>query len=508
MAYLLVILNFLMQGLLLYTIYNEVVVANLDWQNGIMRYEGKDWDVFAPRPDGCNTGGSLCFKENNTFTCAPPSVQLTGRWEELDTNGDGIWTREEVEKAQKELQCKYVVNPVEVFDVFVKFLLAREKIIWIHPDLRAGKAIHKPYFDYAMGDLVMCGYRNEDMCPNLLKRGVFDAPLKFGTAPRVGDTIDSALGYCRELLRPGGTCETTLPSTYSVWRIDSAQQCGTAQYSKFTYRHPKGDGIKSLLTVDYSARQAFERSKTPIFVVFKGLIIALWVLAMIFELKNDIVVFTWVMRFPDAAEFGEDAVKVVHDPKSTEEDQVLYIIQGITKWHRMTVGILNIGRLTMTVLLFFIGVSFLSKQTDYIGVLMDGVALLFIVEIANMLYVFVLRTDIREQTEGIEPMHVKMFGIDWVNRRPAVMDMLWILFAALVVVVVMHVFYVQISVPVSDALECACLSKGDKCFEAEAFSSDFWRKYWVQDLPRVFGEVEEMRGMASLTRVADAGANQ
>jgi len=308
-------------------------------------------------------------------------------------------------------------------------------------------------------------------------------------------------------LRPGGTCETTLPSTYSVWRIDSAQQCGMAQYSKFTYRHPKGDGIKSLLTVDYSARQAFERSKTPIFVVFKGLIIALWVLAMIYELKNDIVVFTWVMRFPDAVEFGEDAVKVVHDPKSTEQDQVLYIIQGITKWHRMTVGILNIGRLTMTVLLFFIGVSFLSKQTDYIGVLMDGVALLFIVEIANMLYVFVLRTDIREQTEGIEPMHVKMFGIDWVNRRPAVMDMLWILFAALVVVVVMHVFYVQISIPVSDALECACLSKGDKCFEAEAFSSDFWRKYWMQDLPRVFGEVEEMRNIRGVTLIGASSAS-
>merc|ERR1719213_211817 len=81
------------------------------------------------------------------------------------------------------------------------------------------------------------------------------------------------------------------------------------------------------------------------------------------------------------------------------------------------------------------------------------------------------------------------------------MDMLWILFAALVVVVVMHVFYVQISVPVSNSLECACLSKGDKCFEAEAFSSDFWRKYWLKDVPRVFDEIEKMKGGASLTRV-------
>jgi len=68
----------------------------------------------------CNPGGSLCFMEGDKFSCAPPSVQLTGRWEELDTDGDGIWTREEVEKAKLDLQCKYIVNPVEVFDVLVK----------------------------------------------------------------------------------------------------------------------------------------------------------------------------------------------------------------------------------------------------------------------------------------------------------------------------------------------------------------------------------------------------
>merc|ERR1719313_229878 len=503
MAYFLVIMSFFFQGMLLYTIFNEVVVENLKWQNGIMKTGHTPLNLFQPPPGGdqCNEGGSLCFAEDGVYTCAPPSVQLTGRWEELDVNGDGVWTREEVLSERKRLKCRYVVDPLEVFDVFHNFLLKRRALLWLHPDVVAGKMIHKPYFEYAMGDLIMCGYRNEEMCPNLLERGVFDAPLEFGTAPRVGTTIDSALTYCRELLRDGGTCQTTLPSTYSVWRIDSAQQCGAEEYEKFTYTHPRDGGIKSLLTVDYAARRAFERSKTPVFLIFKGLIVAIWILAMIYELKNDIIVFTWVLRFPDAEQFGENAVKVVHDPRSTEDDHVMYIIQGITKWHRMTVGVLNVGRLIITFLLFLIGVSFLSKQTNYIGALMDGVALLFIVEIANLLYLFVLRTDIREQTEGIEPMHVEMFGIDWLNRRPAVMDTLWLVVAFSVVAVAMHTFYVQVSVPVSDSLECACLSRGDKCFEAEAFSSDFWRKYWLKDVPRVFDEIEKMKGGASLTRV-------
>merc|ERR1719428_429908 len=434
MAYFLVIMSFFFQGILLYTIFNEVVVENLKWQNGIMKTGHTPLNLFQPPPEGdqCNEGGSLCFAEDGVYTCAPPSVQLTGRWEELDVNGDGVWTREEVLSERKRLKCRYVVDPLEVFDVFHNFLLKRRALLWLHPDVVAGKMIHKPYFEYAMGDLIMCGYRNEEMCPNLLERGVFDAPLEFGTAPRVGTTIDSALGYCRELLRDGGTCQTTLPSTYSVWRIDSAQQCGAEEYEKFTYTHPRDGGIKSLLTVDYAARRAFERSKTPVFLLFKGLIVAIWILAMIYELKNDIIVFTWVLRFPDAEQFGENAVKVVHDPRSTEDDHVMYIIQGITKWHRMT---------------------------------------------------------------------VEMFGIDWLNRRPAVMDTLWLVVAFSIVAIVMHTFYVQISVPVSDSLECACLRKGDKCFEAEAFSSDFWRKYWLKDVPRVFDEIEKMKGGASLTRV-------
>merc|ERR1719161_848693 len=510
MAYFLVIMSFFFQGMLLYTIFNEVVVENLKWQNGIMKTGHTPLNLFQPPPEGdqCNEGGSLCFAEDGVYTCAPPSVQLTGRWEELDVNGDGVWTREEVLSERKRLKCRYVVDPLEVFYVFHNFLLKRRALLWLHPDVVAGKMIHKPYFEYAMGDLIMCGYRNEEMCPNLLERGVFDAPLEFGTAPRVGTTIDSALTYCRELLRDGGTCQTTLPSTYSVWRIDSAQQCGAEENEKFTYTHPRDGGIKSLLTVDYAARRAFERSKTPVFLIFKGLIVAIWILAMIYELKNDIIVFTWVLRFPDAEQFGENAVKVVHDPSSTEDDRNKYIIQGISMFHRLSVGMLNIGRLIMTLLLSFVGVSLLSKQTEYIPLLMDGVGLLFIVQIANMLYVFVLRPDIREQAEAIEPMYVPMFGIDCINRRPALVDALWLVFTFLTAAAVIYTSYAQISLPVSDALECACLSQGGHCFEAEAFSADFWRNYWLKDVPRVFGEVDELRGGAALIGVAATGATK
>merc|ERR1719313_1560282 len=324
MAYFLVVMSFFFQGMLLYTIFNEVVVENLKWQNGIMKTGHTPLNLFQPPPEGdqCNEGGSLCFAEDGVYTCAPPSVQLTGRWEELDVNGDGVWTREEVLSERKRLKCRYVVDPLEVFDVFHNFLLKRRALLWLHPDVVAGKMIHKPYFEYAMGDLIMCGYRNTDMCSNLLQRGVFDAPLEFGTAPRVGRTIDSALAYCRDLLRSGGTCEMALPSTYATWRIDSAQQCGKKEYEKFVYTHPSANVSRSLLSVDYRTRQDFERSKTTIFFLFKGIIIVL----------------TWVCRFPDAAQFGDNPVTETVD--EADPEKIKYTISGITSSHRLAVGIL------------------------------------------------------------------------------------------------------------------------------------------------------------------------
>eukprot|EP00746_Dinoflagellata_sp_MGD_P124159 gnl/MRDRNA2_/MRDRNA2_58742_c0_seq1.p1 gnl/MRDRNA2_/MRDRNA2_58742_c0~~gnl/MRDRNA2_/MRDRNA2_58742_c0_seq1.p1 ORF type:complete len:624 (-),score=131.74 gnl/MRDRNA2_/MRDRNA2_58742_c0_seq1:29-1900(-) len=493
MAYILVALGWFIQGLFLYTIFNEVVVGNLEWQTGIFRVGGQDWNLISPKSEGCNDGGSLCVLDKGMYSCAPPSVQLTGRWEELDVNKDGIWTREEVMQEREKLKCKYVVDPVEVFDVFVNFLLQRENIIWIHPELRAGRMIHQAYFTYAAGDIIMCGYRNKDMCANVLRAGAFDAPLKYGTAPRVGTTINSALDYCYDLLKPGGACELTLPSTYAVWKIESVSQCHAPTYEKFTFTNPgMTNSTKSLLAVDYEARQEFEKSKTMLFQAYKTIIISLWFLAMLMEFKDQTIIFTWVMRFPDAAEFGEDAVLEKVNEENPEE--ATYTIQGVTSGHRMMVGILTFARFLITVILTGVGVSFLMKQTDYIDLLLDALALIFIVEVAEVLYSQVLRPEVRAQTENLEPMHVPMYGIDYLNRRPSLVDIIQLCTIVFVTLCWMTYYYGSTLDPIYDALQCTCIGVGENCREAQTFSYDFWHKYWKEDVPAVFKALDELKG--------------
>merc|ERR1719181_2001205 len=130
LAYTLVSLTLFMQGILLYAVFIRVVGSQVKWEGSILHSPGGGMSMVGGPPNsGCNPGKSLCMYDNDTFSCAPPTVRFSGLWDELDTNGDGIWTRDEVIAAKEELMCKYVANPIEVFDVFIDFLKNRDEVI-------------------------------------------------------------------------------------------------------------------------------------------------------------------------------------------------------------------------------------------------------------------------------------------------------------------------------------------------------------------------------------------
>jgi len=479
-----------MQSVLVYLVFHAVVLENVSWQNGILKLAGGNL-LSTETTSKCNDGGALCFRDNGVYSCAPPSIQLTGRWEELDTNQDGKWTLEEVTAAKDELQCKYAVNPVEVYQVLVDILKARSEVIWIHPDVAAGKMIHLPYFEYAMGDLIMCGYRSEDMCSNLMERGFFNTPLEHGTSPRVGTTINSAMSYCKKLLQPGGICEQLLPSTYTVWKIQSEIECGSPSYSSFKFTNPRNQETKTLLEVDYGTRQEYELAQEMQFRVFKGIILFTWLLLMFVEFKEVYKIMTVVFRYPDAADFGEDAVLVEQDPSDPED--IRYRIQGITSNHRKSMAVLCFFRVLITAALTCVGVSYIVKTNGYTDLLMNGVTLVFVATLASSLYNQVLREEIRDQCEDIKAIKVEMYGSDWLNRRPALLDMACVCFLILCVYGVMSWQMSHVVKPVHTALECTCLSSGSQCFESNHFNKQFWDTYWKDTVPGVFKEVNSMK---------------
>jgi len=134
--------------------------------------------------------------------------------------------------------------------------------------------------------------------------------------------------------------------------------------------------------------------------------------------------------------------------------------------------------------------------------------LLFVADVSNILYSQILREEIRDQTEDIKAMKVPMYGWDWLNRRPALLDITCVFGLCLLVYGCMHWNLNNVTVPIYDALECTCLSQGDNCREAQQFNEAWWDNYWMKVVPGVFKEVDALKagvpGASML--VSDAGS--
>lgn len=174
-------------------------------------------------------------------------------------------------------------------------------------------------------------------------------------------------------------------------------------------------------------------------------------------------------------------------------------------------AILCILRVGITAALVAVGTSYILKTNVYTDLLMNGVTLFFVAEVASVLYNQVLREEIRDQCEDIKPMKVAMFGLEWLNRRPALLDMACVIFLFGVVYVVLEWQMTTTVLPVYDSLECSCTSSGAKCVEANKFNKPFWDTYWMKTVPDVFKEIDKLKAgtpAAMLTAVAAAQADR
>jgi len=329
-----------------------------------------------------------------------------------------------------------------------------------------------------------------------LKRGVFHAALKYGTAPRVGTTVESALDYCREMLQPMGMCERFLPSTYATWKIESIVQCGAPKYEEFVYKNP-GNGIKkSLLEVDFKSRQKFETAETPLFQIYKGSICGVWILLIVSQLRMVWNVLSWAIEIvvpqleeePPSSTGGRRRVKK-RRVRSGEADD-----NGMTWPHKLTMIAVTLLRMVILVILMYVGLSFLGRSTDYIGLLLDGIALLFIIEVQEIVYEKVIRADVRRTVEEADPENFQKLGISYLNKNPDKADMLWLFVVILASVVFIRYYTVTTVGPLLDSLDCACRSDGEKCYETHRFSKSFWDQYWRYDIPDVYTKINSLKG--------------
>lgn len=482
-AWFLLVLTYVMQLSMLWAVGGHVVTEREEWMNSVIRFKDIGDEV------GCGDKEALCLHVDGQYSCGPKSVQMYGRWDKLDLDGDGVWSEDEAgtNSTRNSMICRYGIDSL----VFFKFLLNQLRTHpvlletgLLHSNVTTGHAIHKAYFDWFKADAVMCAYGDSDMCGNLFQKGIFDAPMKYaGISHMINDT-DSAWQYCNSLLKNDGRCMSMLPSTYRIWRINTNEQCGKKTHNPFVYANPrKEDDVISLSQVDFEKREEYAQTETFCFGLFLWCILLTFYLSLLYELREAMRFAVWVAFFPARALSDDDFVA---------DESGVAALRGIHKSHRLICAIILFIKAVMIVIVAYVGTVFLLSETDYVSLLFDAVGLVFIIQVDGLLYQTLVRQSAKDQLESIPTMQVGDSGLQkfYLSSNGAFRDIFWAVALFLATYVVLSQDYNNRIQPLQKALECACVVTGGECHEAIEYSKTWWDEYWRQVAPACLSKIQ------------------
>lgn len=484
-ALMLLSVNMLMQLGLLWIVGEFVIQEHEEWVNSVVTgtrhpwYQvHKDFARFRQAHSSANASDSvdcslferpLCEFRDGTMDCLPHSLRLFAHWEELDTNGDGVWTKIEAEDEahRKSVQCRYATDVLVLFETTVEALHRQPALQGrMHSLLARREGVHKAYYDFHKAEPILCQYIDEDMCGNLFERGFFTEAIRHGSSMGIGvQNLSSARDFCADLL--GNRCRSLLPNTYSIFRENAKQACGKPKFSHVEYRSPDGDPNDWFLKVDFTNRTEFEKWKSWKFTLYLSILLSTFFATMLQEWKDIFRIYLYVLQFP-AIEGG------VPSPSQ-----------------RGTVFLVNSMRTVLFFMLLYTGVMFLTSGTDYLGMIFDALSLVFIITIDELLYQTMLRKPM--QRRHLESCDVLLNRKSWcISVHAMEMGMFVSLFAFAGLVA--YSYQVSELRPIYEALECLCLAEGASCHQASAYNAAWWNNLWLHVIPDAKRAIDLLMG--------------
>lgn len=460
---------------------------------------------------------AICMRQaDGKLNCAPPSVAFLDHWQDLDWDGDGVWTVEEAREDPANLACRIGVPTVDVFQNACRGLVqdSRDTADLLYrkskmpTSVMRAEGIPFDYFKWWQGITALCVTTDAAFCGQLVARGLFDGALNpehHGGRGAVTN-LDSAMSYCSRLLTPGGVCDKALPGTYVLYRSRVSEKCGEGAYSQgHRYVNPyDAHDVMSTVDVSYSMHLEYQSTHSLSFQVFLCFILFLWYSNLVDELKDILQQLDFAMNFPvdrqietlppnisrslasmrltsvtgNAAQSTEERKEDVLE-KTYDDGSSMKEIRRISILHWQMVSLIVAVRGIMLMYMTYAGTFFLLSNHTFIDLLLNSVALAFIFELDEFLYAFLVSEETKRELETCEPLKFRSSFPQHGNKAGLYKKGNW----GLVIIPVLCVIIViwndrHNTLPILDALECACYAEGAGCHDNQLFSKEWWGQYW------------------------------
>jgi len=258
------------------------------------------------------------------------------------------------------------------------------------------------------------------------------------------------------------------------------------------YTNPyNADQSVHILRTSYNSVSAYERATSRLFLFFLSLVITLWLLSLIDEVRELIKFGEFLIEFPGIPRDGKGGTIIPANEEMGTD--TVYKITGLSKRHRAVLAVVYLLRVLVCCVLSQFGTRFLLVETDFLNLVMNSLALTFILTIDAMLYEMV------ESSVTNELMSAK--DLEFETNLPTegckgymLKKECWGLFLVpFLSVLIVGLYTFRNKVPVREALRCACLQEGEKCLDSMPYQAGWWFNYWTHDLPGATHQIEAMR---------------
>mmetsp|Transcript_38237 Transcript_38237/g.87526 ORF Transcript_38237/g.87526 Transcript_38237/m.87526 type:complete len:704 (+) Transcript_38237:34-2145(+) len=447
----------------------------------------------------------ICTLQNTGYvTCAPLVMHKLDNWSALDLNMDGFWTYEEAAQLAPGGQnftrvftglahsADWLLQKMPEFSDLTPEARMR---LWQGETLSGLRAnasgtvmkMGKDIFDVFHFSRYLCTLGNRGLCGNMVARGIFDYSDRW-------PSLQDAYEYCDNLMRD--ICPAIFGPQYQAHMLRQESFCGTK--STKMEAHVVTEGSRSLrgdkilvANLDWSIREVFSAEGGVLsreFLMFLTLIMIFWFVALLSEARLCWLWYRLLVRkkFVEECSFGVHYV----------EDDDMYEIQGFSITHRLALfGILT-SRVIVFVMVAYMGTVWLLNTYSYIDCLLNAVALAWILEIDELMYLAFVAANIRTICEKVRPIRfekVRNFCGKALTRWFAGVDVVGFLFVVVVACSLVFTLFLDRSTQVHEVLDCLCSAVGDRCLEAQ-YDAAYWKHFWVDDYPVVVNRLRASAG--------------
>jgi len=402
---------------------------------------------------GVNAG-----KEPLNWDCGPLFPMLMSNVGWLDYDNDTYWSEaDHLDPLSHQFHTKFekAGNLTNIFDAFLKdaengklqYQIKRKMGPTEAKELTKGSRIPMEWMREEQPVIALCNNVDPHLCGNLEVRGSLQLSI-----PDVGRSPEARAQECRDMF---DTCTPRFGELFRSYTKNAEQTCGSMSST--------WDPVASVILNKFSEAEVYDPMNkdaipTVTYEAFLLLVLIIWLLIVIGEVRN---VFAWWLVL----------WCIPNNDSVVNKTETTITIPSISRHHKIIIALMVLAPRTLIIcFLSYIGTDFLIIADSYSDLILNSVALGFLIEVDEMLFAAVTSQTTKDNISKLDALEGEHGCFKWcikLSHFPTSIPLVF--FVVLMAIAQISYAYYEHhgKLDIAGAYACLCHMEGPACIAAQ-----------------------------------------